>query len=381
MKKPPVAVILLAASLSSLAVPSTSFACVVTTTLWDQVHDADLVVVARIVRIERPDAEVRDEDWMSRESVLVQVIDSWKGEAPASEVRISFIGGPPRWYTEGRTVLLFLERGDLMTARWRAAEAQAEETPAAANSGAENDVIESGETEDVVVETTSSWTAEERARAAVELEAEERRFADWASGRWIDAGIYGDVLARTQDFNGLGELVRRAADMQANGRVSLADQRSWMVAAAANDAVHDDVVYGLLGMKDDLTNEELARLADIFVRHPAVGPSDIAMLELLRHYPGSEVDVTAASVIEAAVRIRPIPDWTTPIVVEALHRYGDDFSERIGRDDRDPAGRLIESQPGAGTIPTIWAVARRDLGIPEVPPASPPGRPAPPPTD
>jgi hypothetical protein len=58
------------------------------------------------------------------------------------------------------------------------------------------------------------------------------------------------------------------------------------------------------------------------------------------------------------------------MVVEELHRYGDDFSERIGRDDRDPSGRLIEDSPGGGTIPTIWAVAPPDPGIPEMPPAA-----------
>ncbi len=55
----------------------------------------------------------------------------------------------------------------------------------------------------------------------------------------------------------------------------------------------------------------------------------------------------------------PIPDWAPPLVSAALARYGDDFVERIGRDDRDRQA-LIEESPGRGTLPAIWTAARRD---------------------
>jgi len=98
------------------------------------------------------------------------------------------------------------------------------------------------------------------------------------------------------------------------------------------------------------------------------------LLQLLQRDPGSEVDVAAAAVIEAGLRMKPIPSWATDMVEEALLRYGDDFSARIGRDDRDSSGRLVYMDGTDETLPTIWAVARRDLGIPAVPPAEAPPR-------
>ena len=102
------------------------------------------------------------------------------------------------------------------------------------------------------------------------------------------------------------------------------------------------------------------------------------MLRLLAGYPDLEVDRTAAAVIEAGLLMRPIPDWVLEMVDEALKRYGDDFAARIGRDDRDPRGRPIYTGEGENTLPTIWEVARRELGIPQVLPAVAPVRDAPP---
>jgi hypothetical protein len=63
-------------------------------------------------------------------------------------------------------------------------------------------------------------------------------------------------------------------------------------------------------------------------------------------------------------------------MVEAtLRRYGDNFANRIGRDDRDKDGRPIYTGWGENTLPTIWEVARRELGIPSVVPAETPARP------
>ncbi len=123
-----------------------------------------------------------------------------------------------------------------------------------------------------------------------------------------------------------------------------------------------------------LTDEQLQRLAEGFAREPAVDYSDLTMLRLLAGYPDLEVDRTAAAVIEAGLIMRPIPDWVLEMVDEALKRYGDDFAARIGRDDRDPRGRPIYTGEGENTLPTIWEVARRELGIPQVLPAVAPVR-------
>jgi len=123
-----------------------------------------------------------------------------------------------------------------------------------------------------------------------------------------------------------------------------------------------------------LTRDELARLAAGFVREPGLDYSDVMMLKLLADHPDVEVDRVAASVIEAGLLERPIPEWVPPLVAEALRRYGDDFAVRIGRDDRDSRGRPIYTGEGESTLPTIWEVARRELGIPSVIPAEAPQR-------
>ncbi len=125
---------------------------------------------------------------------------------------------------------------------------------------------------------------------------------------------------------------------------------------------------------ETLTEAELARLADAFAREPALDSSDLRMLKLLEGYADLEVDRAAASVVEAGLLERPIPAWVPAMVAATLRRYGDSFEARIGRDDVDSRGRPIYTGEGENTLPTIWEVARRELGIPQVAPAAAPER-------
>ncbi len=98
-------------------------------------------------------------------------------------------------------------------------------------------------------------------------------------------------------------------------------------------------------------------------------------MKLLEGLPDLEVDRAAAAVVEAGLLVRPIPAWVTAMV--AASRCGGTATasqDRIGRDDVDPRGRPIYTGEGENTLPTIWEVARRDLGIPEVAPAAAPER-------
>jgi hypothetical protein len=220
----------------------------------------------------------------------------------------------------------------------------------------------------------SEWTPEEEAAALAEAEAEQRRFEEWAVVRWIDADLSSGIV-RGDDPDAIGEIVRAALRLQSSPPVSADDRIDWILSAAELPALHNEMVFELSAMQAALTERQARRLASLWIAAPAVDATDAVVLGLLAHYPDSSVDFAAASVIEAGLRMKPIPSWTTELVVSALARYGDDMWERVGRDDRDNAGHLIYMDGSDDTLPTIWAAARRDLGIPEVPPAEPPASP------
>src|SRR5690242_21570486 len=79
MKKSPVAVILLAVLF--LALPAPSPACGIAMTLWDLVQSADLVAVARVVRVDSdptPFEPFPDGD-DSHDVVVLDLLETWKG--------------------------------------------------------------------------------------------------------------------------------------------------------------------------------------------------------------------------------------------------------------------------------------------------------------
>ena len=352
LKKPPAIAIVLLVIALQITAPTPSAACPVFATLWDAIDQADWIAIVRVRRIEvdptpgNPSSGRSDE----HEVAVLEALDVWKGPA-AMEVRVdleAFAGAP---FAEGDVVLVFLERGETRARRLDEQTA----TPT------REELLEMGVDEADVAQLL---------QANVEARESALRFEKWAAGRWLHVS-HRRLPQSDVDRDALERLVRAAARLQAAGNVSHEDLLEWLVSVAEQPAFREEALYSFLSEESSLTDEQLARLAGAFLRAPAVDASDILMLDLLARYPGSEVDVAAASVIEAALRMSRIPAWTTPMVAAALHRYGDDFSERIGRDDRDPSGRLIYMAGATETLPTIWAVARRDLGIPEVPPAEP----------
>jgi len=350
--------------------------------LWELARRADAIVLARVDAIEATSNSSleRDEDadHFEEDTVAVGVLETWKGPAMA-DVRIQISDAAHAPYKVGDVILVFLDRGDSLNLNW---EPSAEEW--------------------------ASFPPEVRDAIAESL-PQGRRQAAWAAGRWFDiGGIPADAtFPPEKDRAALRDLVTSAVRLQSRGKPDLRAFRDWLVSAAelritryeglsqlrwdlVTETVSPPESNGDVVVVDDtdaepedtpesapepLTREQLARLAAAFAREPSVDASDVTMLELLADDSDLDVDRTAASVVEAGLLLKPIPAWVTAMVEVTLRRYGDNFADRIGRDDRDKDGNPIYTGWGENTLPTIWEVARRELGIPSVAPAETPARP------
>jgi hypothetical protein len=369
------AIVVLALVPFVLGFPSALPACSFSPELFGLSVRAEAILLVRIEGVDNstplPQGEwVENADHFEENSVTLRVLETWKGPA-MTEVRMEVFDASP--YRVGDVMLAFLKSGETRTAA----------------------------TEDWLDE----WVPENPEELALRAKAREenRRFAAWSAGRWFSAGNAPSSIAfpREQDRAVIKDLLLAAIRLQSSGTIDPPDLRDWFVSAAEHrvtrseglsrlqwelvpatyrlvdadseeaeeepmDASETEVEDAVESAPEPLTKDQLARLAAGFARDPAVDASDATMLRLLADYPDLEVDRTAASLVEAGLQLRPIPSWVTEIVELALARYGDVFADRIGRDDIDKEGRPIYTGEGENTLPTIWEVARRELGIPSV---------------
>ena len=91
-------------------------------TLWQLVAQADIVVLARVERIEIAERPVDGpiEGAWDRDIAVLRILETWKGD-PRSEIRVSYCStmmcpAPPR-FEEGEVVLAFLETGETQMVR------------------------------------------------------------------------------------------------------------------------------------------------------------------------------------------------------------------------------------------------------------------------
>ena len=404
MKRQPALVALLLVTL--LLDPTPSGGCGIVQSIWSYVEGAEVVALVRIERLEVRELTPRrlDELWSlprNRTGAAVRVLESWKGEPPGSlELDLGEdYGVGRRPYEVGDTLVVLLESGAARAARERGYQAQRYEELA----------IEMSEKPESMAENGFPGTRADLENLRRESARAFDAYESWMANRWsLNEMLPWEPDSESSDREALGSLIRLAVKLQADGAGP--DERlDWHVAAAERRATRYQGLIELsylalpqymeppeVNVSDSeseeeseksvaadnaiierpakLTREQLQRLAVGFAREQSVDDSDLTMLQLLADYPDPEVDRAAAASIEAGLLLRPIPAWVPAMVEEVLKRYGDDYSARIGRDDRDPRGRLIYTGEGENTLPTIWEVARRELGIPQVPPAEAPRR-------
>ena len=355
-----------------LGFPNASPACSIGPDLFELSARADLIVLARIDAVEAS-PNLREQEWdeyaddFEEDAVVLRVLETWKGPSMA-QVRMQ-VYSAKSGYKVGDLMVAFLDQGESPTEEW-----------------------------ELSAEELASFSPEERDDVVKGL-AQASRHAAWSEGRWFSAGSVLSTVAfpREQDVAAIKDLVLAAQRIQSGGTVDRQALRDWYVTAAERritryeglSPLRWELVPQVLepvegpstdseeidsdeNVSEPLTKDQLDRLAAGFAHEPAVDGSDTWMLEVLASYPDLEVDRTAASVVEAGLLLRPIPEWVTRMVELTLARYGDRFADRIGRDDVDKQGRPIYTGEGENTLPTIWEVARRELGIPSVAPAQRP---------
>lgn len=387
MKRHPEPIVLLVA-LSLFAWPGGAAAYPISpVSLWQLVAQADLVVIARVERVETgepadPDAAITA-GFFDRDTAVLRVLETWKGSPPA-EVRVSFgssviCPAPPR-YVEGEIVLAFLERGETRMANWREAERK---LAARARSAEEEDGDSRADAEPAPSPEEKAAEAAEHARQVAQYEA-------WAAGRWFTVGLsYGTLYPDAGDRPTYRALVDQAVRLQAAGNVAEEDRREWLVSAAERRATRWQGLYDLAPSTDalhsfydrsdrreqaqPLSAGELERLARGFVTEPSVDGTLPMMLALLSGDPDRDVDRAAAASIEAALRMEPLPWWLPDAMARVFARFGDaDPARRLGVDAVDCEGLPICSRVDAKALPGIWEKARRELRIPDVRPAAVP---------
>ncbi len=398
MKKPSAVVGLLLVA-AQILLPAPSPGCGIAVSIWGSIENAEVVALVLIesLEVEELTAGSRWDSWSfprKRLAARLRVLETWKGNPPGSiEVDLGedYESGRTPWKVGG-VLVAFLERGTENASARRKSQAHIYEI-LATMIDEQQEVMEA--------DPGSPQTRVELDAFRRDSETAYDLYDKWMAQRWSLA----DVLVRDdedQDRDAWAKLIRFAVKLQTDGS-DVAESLDWHVTAAERRATRYqgllELSYMVLPQRVDppeiyvsedgtdeatpgespwsaeeeppaqLTLEQLRRLAEGFAREQSADHSDITMLRLLASYPDVEVDRAAAASIEAGLLLRPIPEWVTPMMEEALKRYGDRFADRIGRDDRDPRGRPIYSGPGENTLGTIWAIARRDLGIPEVPPA------------
>jgi hypothetical protein len=368
-------------------------------TLWQLIEQSDAVVLARVERIEKAEPipiekQIQDGDFFDRDSVVLRVLETWKGEEMA-EIRVTYGAGwicpaPPR-YVEGEVVLAFLEAGERQVLRRRVERAQYEAEKLLAPPPSEEELAEQEKLmEEYGVEPP---TPEEEAEQEARSEASLRRYEAWAPGRWFTVGLsYGTLYPAEEDRPVFRELVAQAVRLQAADTFDPDDKREWLISAAERRATRWQGLYELQPKTDrlhyfydserrgaeadaPLTGEELDRLAAGFVREPSVDPTLSMLLGLLAPLPDAGVDRAAAAAIETALETRGRAWWLPSAMAHVLRRFGDpDPAHRLTRENLDCSGQPVCEEVDSEALPGIWQQARRDLGIPEVARAEVPER-------
>ena len=300
-------------------------------TLWGLTEEADLVVLADITNV-TPAAETRGTPMRDAPSssrlggsgsvARLLVREVWKGEA-AGAITVDFdpnyiCPAPPR-YVAGKTVIAFLTDED---GHWR----------------------------------TVALSYGTRYPEAGEI------------------GTYRDLVRSARD------LMSRTPMAKADGAsVPKADRLDWLVRAASFRATRWDGLYDLMPQGDSLhsfydqdvgdrpgsaglTDAQYQRLARGFSEQPSTDRTLVMILSLFEGRPSHVLDRAAMASLESVLLADPPPWWIDEALKLLLRRLGDPA----------PEARLVLlgdtfDAKDAGTVREIWARAKADLGLPDLP--------------
>jgi len=317
------------AALACLFIPHTALAYPISPVpLWDLTEEAELIVLGDVKGVEETKATedpllndatssgaADDSDWVAH----ISVREVWKGEAGA-QVDVSFdprfiCPAPPR-YVAGKLVAAFL--------------------------------TSYGET-------------------------------------WFTVGLsYGTLYPAAGEIGDFRDRVREAVELQESGEVDPRERIAWLVRAAARPATRWHGLYGLKASGDSLhyyydakakaqVTEVRLTAADYdaitrgFIEQPSVDRTLPMVLALFEGRPHHGLDRAAIAAIEGVLLNDTMPWWIGEALERLLTRLGD--ADPKGR--LQPLGERYDDKP-ARLLREIWAAAKRDLYLPEIPAAAVP---------
>lgn len=304
-------------------------------TLWSLAEEADLIVVAKVISVSRPETPTGDFD---SDLARLQVLETWKGRARAT-LDVPFTSAmicpaPPR-YVPGETVLAFLTDGD-------------------------------------------AWVDTHLGDG--DLIPEERTGFERFRGKWITVSLsYGSLYPDPTELPVFRQRTREAVALQARGRVPEEERVAWLVRAAASRATRWHGLYELMPESDafhsaydrrpdepaaTLTRAQLDQIAAGFVREPVVDGTLPMALTVLAGHEDAAVDRTSVSAVEAVLGSNDrLPYWTRDVLKLVIARFGDPGADRwLG-----PCEDLC-FEPDPAAMRSGWQQARAALRIPKVAP-------------
>jgi hypothetical protein len=188
------------------------------------------------------------------------------------------------------------------------------------------------------------------------------------------------------DIGDYRDRVREARDLMARSPVPEPDRLAWLVRAASRRATRWDGLYDLMPQGDSLhssydqqiddrpgsarlTDTQYQTLAMGFVEQPSVDRTLPMILSLFADRPHHALDRAAMAAVERLLLADEPPWWIGEAMGLLLRRLGDPAPEtRLA-----PLGDTFDDKD-MRTVREIWARAKVELGLPEVPAA--PGTPA-----
>jgi hypothetical protein len=287
-------------------------------TLWEQVKQSKLVVLAEVTQVKERTAR-SDDDWDSA-TALLRILATFKGKSAAT-LAIDYPANllcpaPPR-YVEHKEVLAFLEREK---GRWQTV-------------GLSYGTLYPGK---------GLGDYREMIRRAVDLQSRGRV----SEADRIDWLVEAAARPATR-WHGLYPLEPDADELN-----SFYDRNRKPLWTA-------------------LSPEQVRRIADGFISTPPTDRTLPMALALFRNLPSREIDEAALSAIEGLLAEESTPWWIDQAFAAVFARYGEkETTERLSALEKlklcfDEDMRSAREQE----VRAIWRQAKQDLGIPEVLPA------------
>jgi len=200
--------------------------------------------------------------------------------------------------------------------------------------------------------------------------------------RWYTVGLsYGTLYPAAADVGDFRARIQEAVRLQRAGVEDPRERVAWHVRAAARPATRWHGLYGLRPSSDslhyfydgkvgvraaevELTAADFDTIARGFIERPSLDRTLPMILALFEGRPHHALDRAAIAAVEGVLLRDEMPWWIGETLERLLRRLGDpDPKARLG-----PIGDL-DDEKSTRVVREIWAGAKRDLLLPEIPAA------------